>query len=95
MEATGVPEHLQTMESVNDLKTKIHELEEKNASALAAVERELKTRMEAISGDVVEELARPRGAVEQAATAHIDRVRAVREDELDALGLAGCRSVRA
>lgn len=58
MEATGVPEHLQTMESVNDLKTKIHELEEKNASALAAVERELKTRMEAISGDVVEELRR-------------------------------------
>ena len=55
MEATGVPEHLQTMESVNDLKTKIHELEEKNASALAAVERELKTRMDAISGDVVEE----------------------------------------
>ena len=58
MEATGVPEHLQTMESVNDLKMKIHELEEKNASALAAVERELKTRMEAISGDVVEELRR-------------------------------------
>ena len=58
MEATGVPEHLQTMESVNDLKTKIHELEEKSASALAAVERELKTRMEAISGDVVEELRR-------------------------------------
>ena len=36
MEATGVPEHLQTMESVNDLKTKIHELEEKSAAALAA-----------------------------------------------------------
>ena len=58
MEATCAPEHLQTMESVNELKAKIGELEEKNASALAAVERGLKTRMEAISGDVVEELRR-------------------------------------
>ena len=58
MEATGAPERLQTMESINDLKTKTRELEEKSASALAAVERELKTRMEAISGDVVEELRR-------------------------------------
>ena len=58
MEATGVPEHLQTMESVNELKAKIGELEEKSASALAAVERGLKTRTEAVGGDVVEELRR-------------------------------------